>query len=102
MTTTQSATTRKTRVAIMNAVHDLPVLVARDLGFFRDIRLTERITFQLRGEATNVFNMVSLNNPSGTSGPPPTVGAAPSSTSFGRITAAASPRLMQVGGRLTF
>lgn len=73
-----------------------------DLGFFRDIRLTERITFQLRGEATNVFNMVSLNNPSGTSGPPPTVGAAPSSTSFGRITAAASPRLMQVGGRLTF
>ena len=36
MTTMQSATTRKTRVAIMNAVHDLPVLVARDLGFFRD------------------------------------------------------------------
>jgi hypothetical protein len=73
-----------------------------DLGFFRDIRLTERITFQLRGEATNVLNMVSLNNPSGTSGPPPTVGAAPSSSSFGRITAASSPRVMQVGGRLTF
>ncbi len=36
MTTTQNATNRKTRVAIMNAVHDLPVLVARDLGFFRD------------------------------------------------------------------
>jgi NitT/TauT family transport system substrate-binding protein len=27
---------RKTRVAIMNAVHDLPVLVARDRGFFKD------------------------------------------------------------------
>ena len=27
---------RKTKVAIMNAVHDLPVLVARDLGFFKD------------------------------------------------------------------
>jgi NitT/TauT family transport system substrate-binding protein len=27
---------RKTQVAIMNAVHDLPVLVARDEGFFRD------------------------------------------------------------------
>src|SRR6187431_3829852 len=26
----------KPQVAIMNAVHDLPVLVARDLGFFRD------------------------------------------------------------------
>ena len=73
-----------------------------DLGFFRDIRITERITFQLRGEATNVLNMVSLNNPSGNSGPPPTVGAAPSSSSFGRITSASSPRLMQVGGRLTF
>lgn len=73
-----------------------------DLGFFRDIRITERITFQLRGEATNVLNMVSLNNPSGTSGPPPTVGATPSSSTFGRITSASSPRLMQVGGRLTF
>jgi NitT/TauT family transport system substrate-binding protein len=29
-------TTRKPQVAIMNAVHDLPVLVARDEGFFRD------------------------------------------------------------------
>ncbi len=27
---------RKPRVAIMNAVHDLPVLVARDEGFFKD------------------------------------------------------------------
>src|SRR3977135_4175384 len=26
----------KPKVATMNAVHDLPVLVARDLGFFRD------------------------------------------------------------------
>lgn len=29
-------TTKKPQVAIMNAVHDLPVLVARDLGFFKD------------------------------------------------------------------
>jgi NitT/TauT family transport system substrate-binding protein len=29
-------TTKKPHVAIMNAVHDLPVLVARDNGFFRD------------------------------------------------------------------
>ncbi len=28
--------TRKPQVAIMNAVHDLPVLVARDEGFFKD------------------------------------------------------------------
>ena len=73
-----------------------------DLGFFRDIHFGERLTFQLRGEATNVFNLVNLNNPSGTSGPPPTVGANPSSSSFGKITSASSPRIMQVGGRLTF
>src|SRR5690349_3181462 len=36
MTTVQEPTTRKHKVAIMNAVHDLPVLVARDLGFFKD------------------------------------------------------------------
>lgn len=30
------ATKQKPQVAIMNAVHDLPVLVARDLGFFKD------------------------------------------------------------------
>src|SRR5262245_8507153 len=30
------ATSTKPQVAIMNAVHDLPVLVARDKGFFRD------------------------------------------------------------------
>src|SRR6266545_4338359 len=29
-------TLTKPRVAIMNAVHDLPVLVARDKGFFKD------------------------------------------------------------------
>jgi NitT/TauT family transport system substrate-binding protein len=29
-------TSKKPQVAIMNAVHDLPVLVARDKGFFRD------------------------------------------------------------------
>jgi len=33
--TTQEAST-KPQVAIMNAVHDLPVLVARDAGFFKD------------------------------------------------------------------
>jgi Carboxypeptidase regulatory-like domain/TonB dependent receptor len=73
-----------------------------DLGIFRDFRFGERMVFQLRGEATNAFNMVSLNAPTGTSGPPATAGAAPSSASFGKITAAASPRLIQVGARFTF
>ena len=72
-----------------------------DLGILRDFRFERGITLQVRGEATNVFNMVSLNAPSA-SGPPPALGLAPSSGNFGKITAAASPRLIQIGARLTF
>ncbi|MFZ2022827.1 MAG: carboxypeptidase regulatory-like domain-containing protein [Terracidiphilus sp.] len=72
-----------------------------DLGVFRDFQFGEGITFQLRGEATNAFNLVSLNGP-GSSGPPTTAGGTPTSSSFGVITGAASPRIIQVGGRLTF
>jgi hypothetical protein len=62
-----------------------------DLGLLRDFHF-EHVTFQLRGEATNVFNFVSLNNPT----------ASLSSGNNGKITAASSPRLIQVGARLTF
>ena len=72
-----------------------------DLGLLRDFRFERGITFQVRGEATNVFNLVSMNAPTA-SGPPPSVGLAPSSGNFGKITGAASPRLIQIGARLTF
>jgi NitT/TauT family transport system substrate-binding protein len=36
MSAVQEVTKRKTKVAVMNAVHDLPVLVARDRGYFKD------------------------------------------------------------------
>ncbi|MGA7342319.1 MAG: TonB-dependent receptor [Terracidiphilus sp.] len=72
-----------------------------DLGLFRDIHFGEGITFQLRGEATNAFNLVSLNGP-GSSGPPTVAGGTPTSSSLGVITGAASPRIIQVGARLTF
>src|SRR5581483_1825920 len=62
-----------------------------DLGVFRDIHF-ERFVFQLRGEATNAFNMVSLNAPT----------ANLSSSTDGWITSASSPRLIQVGARFTF
>ncbi|HEX4312013.1 MAG TPA: TonB-dependent receptor [Acidobacteriaceae bacterium] len=62
-----------------------------DLGIFRNVHF-ERFNFQLRGEATNVFNMVSLNNPT----------ASLASSLDGKITAAASPRIIQVGARFTF
>jgi hypothetical protein len=63
-----------------------------DLGILRDIHFGERFIFQLRGEATNAFNLVSLNNPTATL----------SSGNDGKITGAASPRLIQVGARITF
>ena len=62
-----------------------------DVGVFRDIRF-ERMTLQLRGEATNVFNLVSLNAPN----------ANRASPQFGQITSAATQRLIQVGARFTF
>jgi hypothetical protein len=62
-----------------------------DLGIFRNVSF-ERFTLQLRGEATNAFNLVSLNAPT----------ANLASSLNGKITAAASPRLIQVGARLTF
>ena len=62
-----------------------------DLGIFRNVSF-ERFTLQLRGEATNAFNLVSLNAPT----------ANLASTLNGHITSAASPRLIQIGARLTF
>jgi hypothetical protein len=62
-----------------------------DLGVFRDFRF-ERFTFQLRGEATNAFNLVSLNAPT----------ANLKSALNGQVTSAASPRLIQIGARFTF
>lgn len=72
-----------------------------DLGIFRNIQFREGMVFQIRGESTNAFNLVSLSTP-GTSGAPPTVGANPTSATFGQITSASSPRIIQVGARLTF
>ena len=61
-------------------------------GSFATSTFGEGLTFQLRGEATNVFNMVSLNNPT----------ANLASSLNGKISAAASMRIIQVGGRFTF
>lgn len=63
-----------------------------DLGLFRDIRFEDGMVLQLRGEATNVFNLVSLNAPT----------ANLASSQDGKITSAQSPRLIQVGARFTF
>jgi hypothetical protein len=63
-----------------------------DLGLLRDFHFERGIVFQIRGEAINAFNLVSLGGPT----------ASLASGNDGKITGAASPRLIQVGGRLTF
>jgi hypothetical protein len=64
-----------------------------DLGLFRNIKFERGMVFQLRGEATNVLNWVSLANPT----------ASLASGNDGKITSATgTQRIIQVGGRLTF
>lgn len=65
-----------------------------DLGMFRTIQLGERLKLQVRGEASNVFNMVNLAAPN----------ASLASSIDGQITAAVanSNRQLQLGMRLTF
>ena len=64
-----------------------------DASIFRDFTIYERVKFQFRGEATNVFNMVNLSAPGGTFS---------STSSFGKITGAGGMRVIQLGGRLLF
>ncbi len=63
-----------------------------DLGLLRDFKFERGIVFQLRGEAINAFNLVSMSAPT----------ANLASKNNGVITSAATPRLIQVGARLTF
>jgi hypothetical protein len=63
-----------------------------DLGIFRDFKIRERMTLQFRGEATNAFNMVNLQNPN----------SSLSSNLFGTIRTAGDMRQIQMGLRLVF
>jgi len=53
------------------------------------------LKLQLRGDAYNVFNIVSLNPPGGN-------GATVGSATFGQIISASAMRQLQLGARLTF
>jgi hypothetical protein len=63
-----------------------------DVALFRDIHFEKGLIFQIRADAINAFNLVSLNAPT----------ASLASTLDGKISSAATPRLIQLGGRLTF
>jgi len=63
-----------------------------DMGIFRNFKFRERMTLQARGEFTNAFNIVNLQNPTTTM----------SSSLFGQIRTASAMRQVQLGLRLTF
>jgi hypothetical protein len=69
-----------------------------DLAISRDFllsRLREGMGLQLRADAYNLFNIVSLNPPAGK-------GATVGSSTFGQITSASAMRQLQLGLRCTF
>ena len=69
-----------------------PGAVNFDLGMFKQVKVTERISTQFRAEAFNAFNTPHFNAPNATLG----------ALSFGSITGAGSPRILQFGLKVVF
>jgi hypothetical protein len=63
-----------------------------DYSLFKNFQVVERMRLQLRGEFFNVLNHANFNAPNVTANSP----------SFGIITSAAAPRIMQVAAKLIF
>jgi hypothetical protein len=64
-----------------------------DASLVRDIQLHDQLKFQVRGDASNVFNLSNLGAPT----------AAMNNTNFGKITGSGgSNRILQVSGRILF
>ena len=71
-----------------------PGLQAFDLALQKDFSLSEATKLQFRWESFDLFNHPNFNIPNRT--------YTPTSTSFGKITSAQDPRVMQFALRLTF
>lgn len=69
-----------------------PGTVNVDLGAHRVFAITERVNLQFRGEFFNVFNHAQFNNPD----------TSVADDTFGRITSARSPRIIQLALKLRF
>jgi len=69
-----------------------PNAVTWNAAAMKDFRITEGKKLQFRTDFFNLFNQVNLGNPNGTL----------SNANFGKITAAAAPRMLQFGLKLYF
>jgi hypothetical protein len=63
-----------------------------DAGVIKNIRITEHLRSQLRGEFFNAFNNVNLGQPGATIGSP----------NLGKITSAGGPRILQLALKVSF
>lgn len=70
----------------------LPYQSVTDLGIFKNFAIRSRVGAQFRVEMFNVFNRTNFTNAGTILGNP----------TFGRLTTAAEPRLIQLGFRVTF
>jgi hypothetical protein len=73
-------------------VVDGPGFNRLDVGLFREFKLPRGTTFTLRGEGFNVLNHTNWG----------TIGTSATSSTFGQVTAARDPRILQVGGKVNF
>ncbi|SFR98887.1 Carboxypeptidase regulatory-like domain-containing protein [Granulicella pectinivorans] len=64
-----------------------------DTGLFRNFKITEKVKFQLRGEAFNVMNHTNFNG---------VAVAATTPSTFGVVNGAREARILQVAGKISF
>jgi hypothetical protein len=63
-----------------------------DISLFKNVRISERVTLELRGEFFNTFNHAQFNNPVGNF----------TASNFGDVTSANAPRIGQVAAKILF
>lgn len=77
-----------------------------DMALIKNTKLTESKTLELRLEAFNVWNHAQFNNPSGlinnANAFDPVTGAVTDPGTFGLVTSANPPRILQIGAKFLF
>jgi hypothetical protein len=75
-----------------------------NMALLKDTKITESKELQLRFEGFNIFNHAQFSNPSGliNSGLPDFVDGVNQGGTFGIVTTARDPRIMQIGAKILF
>jgi hypothetical protein len=74
-----------------------------DMGIGKDFKFTERVAFQFRAEAFNLFNHAQYGyDPSTATSIGAPVDNNPNDTAYGKVIAARPGRILQLGGKIVF